>query len=111
MIESRYASSSGSSFSSAIFKPSFGRCILINAVVKFAIGSRSTASNAGRIHGSNRRSTCRRKVNVSLSQFKNAEPVSARGCGRLAFELETDIGSGLMRREPLPLTSFQWAIF
>ena len=48
MIESRYASSSGISFSSAIFKPSFGRFRLINAVVRLAIGSRSMASNAGR---------------------------------------------------------------
>ncbi len=44
MIESRNASSSGSSFSSAIFKPSLGRFLLINRVSNRAIGSRRVAS-------------------------------------------------------------------
>ena len=43
-------------FSSAIFKPSFGRARLIRAVTSRVSGSRSTASNAGRKKGSNRRS-------------------------------------------------------
>src|SRR5258707_4003930 len=63
--------------------------MLINDVVKRAIGSRSSASNAGRIHGSNLRSTCNRKVKVSLIQFNSAEPVLAAGMGLLTFELKS----------------------
>ena len=86
MIESRNSSSSGSGFSSAIFKPSSLRCLLINAVTSRAIGSRSMASNAGRIQGSMRRSICKRNIVVSLTQLRKREPVLARGIGRLTFE-------------------------
>src|SRR5438132_6684667 len=86
MIELRYSSSFGSSFSSAIFNPSSLRCMLMSAVVKRAIGSRSTLSNAGRSHGSNRRSIRKRNMMVSLAQFKSRELVLARGIGRLVFE-------------------------
>src|SRR4051812_34417372 len=101
MMESRNASSSGISFSSAIFKPSLGRRALINLVTKRAIGSRRTASNAGRKSGSTRRSRWSRKVEVSLSQSRNFEPVLARGNGRLAFEFNAASGSsyGKLERE------------
>src|SRR5208282_5978341 len=89
MIESRYASSPGIGRSSAIFSPSFGLLVLIKAVVKRAMGSRRTASNAGRKSGSNRRSRCTKTVEVSLSQFKNAEPVLAFGAGRLILDSVT----------------------
>src|SRR6266403_1890644 len=111
MMESRYASSSGSDFSSAIFSPSFGRCRLIKAVIKFAIESRSTASNAGRTNGSNRRSTCRRRVNVSLSESKKTEPVLARGCGRLAFEFESDMDSGSNAERTAPANELFGKLF
>ena len=48
MIDLRYSSSFGSGFSSAIFRPSSFRCMLINAVTRRAIGSRRVASNVGR---------------------------------------------------------------
>src|SRR6266404_5258804 len=86
MIELRYSSSFGSSFSSAIFNPSSLRCMLMSTVVKRAIGSRSTLSNTGRSHGSNRRSICKRNMMVSLAQSNNREPVLARGIWRLVFE-------------------------
>src|SRR5262249_41427625 len=93
IIESRNIPSSGSSFSSAIFNPSFFRRLLIKSVVRAVSRSRSKASNAGRKKGSNRRSKCKRNVDVSLNQFKSIEPVLALGIGRLTFEFETDIGS------------------
>src|ERR1039458_1017754 len=94
MIESRYAISPGSGFSSAIFKPSFGRFRLIKAVTRLAIGSRSTASNAGRKNGSNRRSTCTRAVDALASQFKNEEPVLAFGMGWSVFEFKASPSKG-----------------
>ena len=56
------------------------------AVVKLATWSRRRASNAGRTNGSIRLSTWTRKVKVSDSQLRNAEPVLARGADRLVFE-------------------------
>src|ERR1700693_1689093 len=88
MIESRYASSLGSGFSSAIFKPSLGRCWLIHAVTRFAIGSRSRASKAGRKNGSKRRSTWTRLVDRFATKSRNAEPVLAFGIGRSGFGLK-----------------------
>src|SRR5262249_3614535 len=64
---------------------------LINAVVKRASGSRSTASNAGRKNGSNRRSKWSRSVEVSATKFRNFEPVLAGGNGRLGLELTVGI--------------------
>ena len=69
--------------SSASFRPSFGRCQLINAVVRRASGSRSSASKGGRIQGSMRRWSCISRSDVSLIQLRSAEPVSAGGTGRL----------------------------
>src|SRR6476660_877059 len=86
MTELRNSSSLGNSFSSAIFKPSSLRFLFINAVTMRATGSRNVASNIGRSHGSIRRSICRRNIVVSLAQFRNREPVLARGIGRLTFE-------------------------
>src|ERR1700687_4250020 len=91
MIDSRYSSSSGMGFSSAIFKCSSGRRMLINAVVKLVRGSRSMASNTGRKKGSNRRSRCTKEIDAFASQFRNADPVLAGGTGRLAFEFMAEI--------------------
>src|SRR5664279_4847756 len=86
MMESTHASSSGIGRSSAIFKPSSWRCMLISAVVRLARGSRSRASKAGRKNGSNRRSRWTNAVEASLSKLRNAEPVLAFGWGRLVLE-------------------------
>ena len=64
------------------------RLVLIRAVTNFAIGSRNSASKTGRKNGSNRRSKCTSAVDASAIQFKNAEPVLARGMGRSGFELK-----------------------
>ena len=64
--------------------------MLINAVVSLASGSRSTASKAGRTHGSNLRSKRSNAPNVSLTRLRRGEPVSARGCGRLVLELTVE---------------------
>ena len=88
MIDSRYASSSGIRLSSAIFKPSLGRFLLIKAVANRATGSRSNASNAGRTNGSNRRSRCKRTVNASFNRSKKNEPVLAFGAERLLLEFK-----------------------
>ena len=74
-------------------------------------GGRSTASNAGRTNGSNRRSTCRRRVNVSLSESKKNEPVLARGCGRLAFEFESDMDSGSNAERTAPANELFGKLF
>src|SRR5262245_28683883 len=86
MTDLRYSSSLGNGFSSASFNPSSLRCLFIKAVTSRATGARSVASNAGRTQGSIRRSICRRNIVVSLTQFRNHEPVLARGIGRLTFE-------------------------
>jgi hypothetical protein len=93
-MEFTNASSSGSGRSSAIFKPSSGRPMLISAVVKPARGSRSSRSNAGRKNGSNRRSRWTNRVDVSASQFRKAEPVFAGGCGRLALDPKSAMVEG-----------------
>ena len=63
------------------------------AIIYFAFGLSSPAaycvlkaSNIGRSQGSIRRSICRRNIVVSLTKFRNREPVLARGIGRLTFE-------------------------
>src|SRR5437773_54435 len=88
ITESTNSSSPGSSRSSASLSPSFGRCQLIKAVVSRATGSRSTASKAGRTNGSKRRSNCKSRSDVLAMKSLTTEPVSARGTGRLTFELE-----------------------
>src|SRR5499426_207862 len=89
MIDCSEASSSGWIRSSAIFSPSFLRRRLISAVVRRAIGSRSTASKAGRIHGSTRRCNCSSRSDVSLIQLRTTELVLEGGTGRLVIEPNT----------------------
>src|SRR6478672_636287 len=98
MTEFRYSSSLGNGFSSASFNPSSLRFLFINAVTMSATGSRSVASNIGRSQGSIRRSICRRNIVVLLTQFRNHEPVLARGIGRLTFEFTADMNPRIRLR-------------
>jgi hypothetical protein len=81
-------SSSGISFSCAIFKRSFRRFMLINAVVTLAIGSRSAPSKAGRKSGSKRRSNCKQEGKEIAQTVQEHRTVLARGAERLGFELK-----------------------
>jgi hypothetical protein len=50
-----------------------------------------SASNAGRKKGSKRRSRWTKEIEALASQFRNADPVLARGTGRLTFEFMAEI--------------------
>ncbi len=104
MIESTHASSSGSGRSSARARPSSRRWELISHVVRRASGSRRTASKAGRIQGSKRRSSCSRAVETRAIRFRSAEPVFGGGIGRLRFESIGDAAGGGAPGAPPPPT-------